>query len=127
MSITEKILCAKTHEYLLENDKTHFTVGLTEFAVEQLGDIVFLELPEIGAEFRKGEVFGTIESVKAASEIYMPITGKVIEINESVVDTPEILNSSPYEDGWLIKIESDANQVELADLLEYEDYKEEIL
>ena len=91
-----------------------------------MGDIVFLELPEAGAEFRKGGIFATIESVKAASEIYMPISGRVVEVNESVVDNPEILNESPYEKGWLIKVESDSAVVDSVDLLEYEDYKEEV-
>lgn len=126
MSVTEGILVSKTHEYLLENEDKTYTIGLSDYAVEQLGDIVFLELPEVGAEFRKGEVFATIESVKAASEIYMPISGKVIEINEAVVNRPETLNESPYEEGWMIKIECTGDMIEFADLLEYEDYLEEI-
>ena len=125
MSLTEGILCSKSHEYILEKDGK-YTIGLTDYAIEQLWDIVFLELPEVGAEFVKGEVFATIESVKAASEIYMPIGGKIIEINEAVVDNPEILNESPYEKGWLVKIESETATVDSIDLLEYEDYKEEI-
>lgn len=125
MSVTEGILCSKSHEYILEKDGK-YTIGLTDYAIEQLGDIVFLELPEVGAEFRKGEVFATIESVKAASEIYMPISGKIVEINESVVDTPELLNESPYEKGWLVKVESETATIDSVDLLEYDDYKEEI-
>ncbi len=126
MSITEKILCSKSHEFLLDNGDKTFTVGLTDYAVEQLGDIVFLELPEVGAEFKKGETFATIESVKAASEIYMPISGKVLEINEEAVDAPEILNEDSYEKGWLVKIEATGDASEQNDLLEYEDYKEEL-
>ena len=125
MSLTEGILCSKSHEYLLEKDGKYI-IGLTDYAIEQLGDIVFLELPDIGAEFSKGEVFATIESVKAASEIYMPVAGRIVEINEAVVDNPEILNESPYEKGWLVKVESETAQVDSIDLLEYEDYKEEI-
>lgn len=125
MSLTEGILCSKSHEYLLEKGGKYI-IGLTDYAIEQLGDIVFLELPEVGAEFVKGEVFATIESVKAASEIYMPISGRIVEINESVVDNPEILNESPYEKGWLVKIESDTASIDSADLLEYDDYKEEV-
>lgn len=125
MSLTEGILCSKSHEYIAEHDGK-YTIGLTDYAIEQLGDIVFLELPEVGAEFTKGEVFATIESVKAASEIYMPISGKILEVNENVVDNPEILNESPYEKGWLVKIESDTAAVDSVDLLEYADYKEEI-
>ena len=126
MSITEKILCSKSHEFLLDNGDNTFTVGLTDYAVEQLGDIVFLELPEIGTEFKKGETFATIESVKAASEIYMPISGKILEINEVAVDAPEILNEDSYEKGWLVKVEATGDASEQNDLLEYEDYKEEL-
>ena len=121
----ENMLCTKTHEYVLERDGV-YEIGITEYAIEQLGDIVFIELPEVNTEFSKNEVFATIESVKAASEIYMPISGTVIEINENIVDSPELLNDDSYEDKWLIKIESNAEQVEFADLLEYSDYKEEV-
>lgn len=121
----ENMLCTKTHEYVLEKDKK-YEVGITDYAIDQLGDIVFIELPEKESEFSKGEVFATIESVKAASEIYMPISGKVIEVNEEVANSPELLNDETYDNKWLIKIESDGNQIEFADLLDYSDYKEEI-
>ena len=112
---------------LLDNGDNTFTIGLTDYAVEQLGDIVFLELPEVDTEYKKGETFATIESVKAASEIYMPISGKIIEINEEAVDSPEILNEDSYEKGWLVKIEATGDAAnEQNDLLEYEDYKEEL-
>lgn len=124
MSITEKILCSKSHEFLLDNgDGTH-TIGLTDYAIEQLGDIVFLELPEVGSEYKKGETFATIESVKAASEIYMPVSGKILEINETAVDAPETLNENSFE--WLVKVELTGDIAEQNDLLEYEDYKEEL-
>ena len=126
MIVPEGILCSKSHEYLLENGDSVYTVGLTDYAVEQLGDIVFVELPEVGTEYSKGEVFATVESVKAASEIYMPVGGKIIEVNEKIVETPEILNESPFEDGWLVKIESPDALAESGDLLEYSDYKEEL-
>ncbi len=126
MSFTEKMLCSKSHEYLLKNDDDTYTIGLTDYAVEQLGDIVFLELPEVDAEFSKGDTFATIESVKAASEIYMPISGKVIDVNSVLVDEPEILNEDVYEKGWLIKVEATGDASEQDDLLEYEDYKEEL-
>lgn len=126
MSITERILCSKSHEYLLPNDDNTNTVGLTDYAVEQLGDIVFLELPEVGSEFKKGESFAAIESVKAASEIYMPISGKVVAVNEALVDAPETLNEDVYAAGWLVKIEATGDASEQNDLMEYEDYKEEL-
>lgn len=126
MSITEKILCSKTHEYILENSDGTYTIGLTDYAVEQLGDIVFLELPEVGTEFHKTETFATIESVKAASEIYMPISGTIIEVNEAVTEAPETLNEDTYENGWLVKIEKTGTDVEFTDLMDYADYKEEL-
>ncbi len=123
--MNESMLCTKTHEYVLEvGDK--YEIGITDYAIEQLGDIVFIELPEVGSEFSKNEAFATIESVKAASEIYMPISGKVVEINEEIVDSPELLNDESFENKWFIKVESDADQLEFADLLDYSDYKEEI-
>ena len=91
-----------------------------------MGDVVFVELPEIGAEFVKNEVFATIESVKAASEIYMPIGGKIVEVNEELINSPEIINEDCYEKGWLVKIESQTLQEDSVGLLDYEDYKEEI-
>ena len=121
----ENMLCTKTHEYILEKDGI-YEVGITDYAIEQLGDIVFVELPDVKSEFSKGEVFATIESVKAASEVYMPISGTVTEINEEIVNAPELLNDETYENKWFIKIESEADQVELADLLDYSDYKEEV-
>lgn len=124
--MNESALCSKTHEYVLELQDNQYEIGLTDYAIEQLGDIVFVELPEVGAEFEKNEVFATIESVKAASEVYMPISGKVIAANEAIADSPETLNDETAEDKWFIKIESDADQVEFADLLDYSDYKEEV-
>jgi len=123
--MSEKMLCTKSHEYLLDNNGTYI-VGLTDYAVEQLGDIVFLELPEAGSEFKKGETFATVESVKAASEIYMPVSGKVLEVNESAVDSPEILNEDNYEKGWLVKIEATGDPSEQNDLMSYESYKKEL-
>jgi glycine cleavage system H protein len=126
MSITERILCTKTHEYLLKNDDETYTIGLTDYAVEQLGDIVFLELPENGSTYSKGDSFGAIESVKAASEIYMPISGEIVDVNTELVETPEKLNEDVYENGWLVKIKATGDTSEQDDLMEYEDYKEEV-
>jgi len=116
-------LCSSTHEclYTIE-DETY--VGITDFAVEQLGDIVFVELPEIDSEFSQGEAFGTLESVKAASEIYAPVSFKVLEVNEKLIESPELLNQDPYNDGWLLKVEV-KDQSETDTLMEYEDYKSE--
>lgn len=121
----ENMLCTETHEYLLEKDGI-YEVGITDYGIQKLGDIVFVELPEVDDKFSKGEVFATIESVIAASEVYMPVTGRVVEVNEEIVSKPELLNDEFYENKWLVKIESEANQVELVDLLDYSDYKEEV-
>ena len=118
-------LCTKTHEYVVELEKS-YEVGITDYAIEQLGDIVFIELPEVGSSFSKNEVFATVESVKAASEIYMPISGSVVEVNEEVVNNPELLNDDSYNEKWLVKIESSADQIEFADLLDYSDYIEDV-
>ena len=124
--MNDSVLCTKTHEYLLELEEGKYEAGITDYAIEQLGDIVFIELPEVGTEFVKNEAFATVESVKAASEIYMPVSGKIVEINEEVVNSPELLNDESYEDKWLVRFESNADQVEFADLMDYSDYKEEI-
>lgn len=123
MSFTENILCSKSHEYILKG--TPATVGLTDYAIEQLGDIVFLELPEVGDEYSKGDTFANIESVKAASEIYMPVSGKIVEVNSELVDSPESLNEDCYENGWLVKVEV-TNTEDYSDLLTYAEYKEEL-
>ena len=125
MGFKEEMLCSKSHEYVIKQDDK-YVIGLTDYAIEQLGDIVFLELPEVGDEFAKGDTFANIESVKAASEIYMPISGKIIEINESLVDAPEQLNEDCYEGGWLVKVGSSTAEDELKDLVSYADYKEEL-
>ncbi len=121
----EGILCSKTHEWALESDNV-ITIGLTDYAIEELGDIVFVELPEVDSEFAKNEVFATIESVKAATEIYMPVGGRIVEINEELLNSPELMNEDVWEKGWLVKIESDTFQEDSLGLLEYEDYKDEV-
>ena len=122
MAYTDEILCTKSHEYVWKKS----VVGLTDYAIEQLGDIVFLELPDVGDEFKKGEAFANIESVKAASEIYMPISGKITDVNTALVDSPEALNEDCWEGGWLVKIAPTGGDDEFEDLLSYSDYKEEL-
>ncbi|EKE03727.1 MAG: hypothetical protein ACD_20C00157G0004 [uncultured bacterium] len=120
--VPDNVLCTKTHEYILPEGETA-KIGITDYAVEQLGDIVFVELPEENTNFSKGEVFGTIESVKAASELYMPIDGKVIGINERLTTEPELINDKPFEAGWLIKI-TGYSQEDLNTAMSYDEYKE---
>lgn len=118
-------LCTKSHEYIIQEGNV-CTIGITDYAVEQLGDIVFVELPEVGDEFEKGDVLGTIESVKAASEFYTPVTGKVISINEALEDKPELINEDTFEAGWIVKIEATNAEEDLADTMDYDTYKEEV-
>jgi glycine cleavage system H protein len=122
---SETILCSKSHEYVYEKDGIYY-IGLTDYAIEQLGDIVFVELPEVGASYAKGEIFGTVESVKAASEIYMPVSGKVVEINEQLTEKPELLNEQPFQDMWLIKVDCEFFDVDSQDLVKYDKYIEEV-
>ncbi len=121
--MSEKLLnihCSKSHEYIsIEGNKAK--IGITEHAAEQLGDVVFVELPEVGTTLKTNEIFGTIESVKAASEIYMPVGGKVSAINEKLETEPELVNVNPYNEGWLIEI-TDFDAEELKNLLNYNEY-----
>ncbi|MFB8794262.1 MAG: glycine cleavage system protein GcvH [Microcoleus sp.] len=109
-----------THEYIrLEGEIA--TIGISAFAVDQLGDIVFLELPEVGSTVEKGETFGTVESVKAVEDLKAPVTGTVVERNDAIVESPENLAEDPYAEGWLLKVRVD-NPREVDDALSVEDY-----
>lgn len=124
MNIPDGLLCSKTHEWIIEEGNSA-TIGLTDWAVEQLGDVVFIELPEVGSSFSKDEVFATIESVKAASEIYMPVSGVIEEINEELINSPELINEDAYG-AWLVKIKPSNFQEDSSGLLEYNDYIDEV-
>ena len=100
--IPEDLKYAKSHEWC-KVDGDIATVGITQFAQEQLGDLTFVELPEVGDTFEAGAEMGSVESVKAASEIYSPVSGEVVEVNEALADAPEKVNEAPYTDGWMIK------------------------
>jgi glycine cleavage system H protein len=106
----------ESHEWVRsEGDKVK--IGITDYAQDQLGDIVFVELPEVGDTFDKGEEFGTVESVKAVSELYLPVAGEVVAINSSLEESPEKVNNAPYGDGWMIEIKAE-NPPELDDLMD---------
>ena len=121
MEIRSDLRYTKEHEWLLiEGSKV--TLGITDFAQSQLGDIVYVELPEAGTLFEADEAIGNIESVKAVSEIFSPFSGEILDINKELEDAPETANSSPYDDGWMIKIKihpGDLNDVTLMDEEEY--------
>ena len=114
----------KSHEWAKKQDGNVFTLGLSAYAIEQLGDIVYMELPEVGKEFGKDEPFGVIESVKAASDLYAPLSGKVVEINETIPDNPDMLKTDAYNAGWFVKIEAtDASEFEtLMDAAAYQTF-----
>ncbi len=103
---------AKSHEWVLDNQDGTVTVGITDHAQEALGDVVFVELPDVGRALAKGDEFGVIESVKAASDLYSPVQGEVIEVNEALEDSPEIVNEAPYEAGWIMKVRLDEDAIE---------------
>lgn len=106
LNLPENLKYSDEHEWA-KADGNIVTVGIDDYAQDQLGEVVFVELPEVGTTLSKGEQLGTVESVKAVSEIYSPVSGEVIEVNESLADAPELVNNSPYENGWIIKIKAD--------------------
>lgn len=111
-----------SHEWVLDNGDGTVTVGITDHAQELLGDVVFVELPEVGREVGKGEEFSLVESVKAASDIYAPVSGEVIAVNEALEEAPETLNESAFEDGWIAKLKlGDASELE--ELLDADAYQ----
>ncbi len=111
-----------SHEWIRNEGDGTVTIGVTDFAQEQLGDVVFVELPDVGAELVSEDEFGVIESVKAASDLFAPVSGEVIAINERLDDDPELVNSDPYNKGWMIKIEFTDNS-QLEDLLDAAAYE----
>lgn len=122
MKIPDNVKYTKDHEWVAVNGNVG-TIGVTDYAQGELGDVVFLDVASDLAEITKGESFGTIEAVKTVSDIYAPFSGKVIEINQKLADSPELVNSDPYGEGWMIKAEL-SNPSELDDLLDAEAYKE---
>jgi len=118
LAIPEELQYTETHEWVRREDDVA-TIGITEHAQDELGDVVFIELPEKGTSFGAGDAFGTVESVKAVSDLYAPVGGEVIEVNEALNDAPEKINEEPYGDGWIIRIRVS----EEADLLSAGDYE----
>ncbi|MDG1089599.1 MAG: glycine cleavage system protein GcvH [Candidatus Marinimicrobia bacterium] len=120
MNHPENLMYTSEHEWV-EISGNIATIGITDFAQSELGDIIFLEFPTVEENFNDGDVFGTIEAVKTVSDMYMPLTGKVVEVNEDLNDTPEQVNEDPYKNGWMVKIELDnnADQSKLLDAKSY--------
>ena len=126
MTTPEDSRYAKTHEYVhLEGDVA--TIGITDYAQKELGDVVFVELPAVGAQLEAADELGSIESVKAVSDLFVPVTGEVVEVNEALKEKPELVNTDPYGDGWMVRIKmSDPSEFDelLMSAEEYEEYVE---
>ncbi len=122
MEFPEGLKYSKEHEWVLVEDRIA-TVGVTEYAQQELGDIVYVELPEAGEKVVKDEPFGSVESVKAVSDIYAPVSGTVLEVNDALPESPETINEDAYGDGWMIKVEM-SDMDELKDLMDAEEYAE---
>lgn len=123
--IRKELKYLSTHEWARVEEDGTVTVGITDHAQDALGDVVFVETPEVGTTVNVGEEAGVVESVKAASDIYSPVTGKVIAVNETLEDSPEIINESPYDDGWFFRVRPD-DLSELEDALDDAGYREVI-
>ncbi|MDS0138092.1 MULTISPECIES: glycine cleavage system protein GcvH [unclassified Amycolatopsis] len=124
MSIPENLQYTKEHEWLKVEDGVA-TVGITAFAAESLGDIVFVQLPDAGSAITAGEVFGEVESTKSVSELYAPVSGEVVEVNGTTSDTPEVINSDPYTEGWLLKVRLTGDVPDLLDAAAYAAHTQE--
>lgn len=120
----ENLRYSSEHEWINPEPAGRARVGITDYAQGQLGDIVFVELPEVGKTFEKGDTFGVVESVKTVSDLYMPVTGKVVAVNKALEEEPELVNSSPHDKGWIIEVEvADASHISsLYSAEEYEDH-----
>ncbi len=126
MTFPDDLRYTREHEWARRKGK-NVVVGITEYAQDQLGDVVYLELPDVGDEVKKGDSFGVVESTKAVSELFSPVTGKVVEVNDPLKDSPETVNEDPYEEGWMVVIEpSDPAELEaLMDTKAYQAFLEE--
>ncbi|HKI18734.1 MAG: glycine cleavage system protein GcvH [Candidatus Binatales bacterium] len=122
MEIPPVLKYSKEHEWVATEGSVA-TVGITDYAQDQLGEIVYVELPAVGDKISKDDPFGVVESVKAVSDIYAPLSGTVVEINEDLPESPEVVNEDPYGDGWLVKVKI-SDPTELDDLMDNEEYEE---
>jgi glycine cleavage system H protein len=122
MNFPENLLYSKEHTWLQVDNATG-TIGITEFAQSELGEIVYMELPRIGQLFKADEIFGSVEAIKTISDLFMPVSGKIIEVNSALTKEPELVNSDPFLKGWIIKIEI-SEQTEASQLLSAEAYRE---
>jgi glycine cleavage system H protein len=122
MEIPAGLKYSKEHEWVA-TEETVATIGITDYAQDQLGEIVYVELPAVGDKISKDDAFGVVESVKAVSDIYAPVSGTVVEVNQELPESPEMINEDPYGDGWLVKVKV-SDPTELDDLLDNDEYEE---
>ncbi len=120
------LLFTAEHEWLRKEEDGSFTIGITDHAQAALGDLVYVELPEVGQELESGSEMAVVESVKAASDVYAPVSGKVIEVNETLADDPETINSDPYGDGWIVRVEPGDDAVDTMGPDEYQKFLDEL-
>lgn len=123
MKFPEDLKYTKEHEWIRDNGDGTITIGITDFAQSELGDIVFVELEPEGTELEEGDVFGTVEAVKTVSELFSPVTGEVLELNEDLEENPELVNTDPYDTGWMIRL-SCPDPSQLDNLLSAAEYKD---
>ena len=124
-NVPTELFYTKDHEWIRQEPDGTCVVGITHHAQDSLGDVTFVEMPTIGENFDSGSVFGVVESVKAASDLYMPLTGQIIEINEDLNDSPENVNNDPYSEGWMTKIKP-SDEIATGEVLDSESYKNEV-
>jgi glycine cleavage system H protein len=122
VNVPDELRYTEEHEWLQVLDDGKVRVGITDYAQDQLGDVVFVELPEVGAEFATGDMVAEVESTKSVAEVYAPVAGAIVEVNDGLVDTPELVNQSPYGDGWFVVIEP-TEAVDGASFLDAEAYR----
>ncbi|QZA89277.1 glycine cleavage system protein GcvH [Salinarchaeum sp. IM2453] len=123
--VKDDLYYTEDHEWArIENGTA--TIGLADFAQDEFGDLVFFELPQVGDEVAQGDAFGVAESIKAVADIYSPVSGEVVDVNEEILDAPELVNDDPYGDGWIIKVEM-SDEAEVENLYDVEAYQEELL
>ncbi|MDA3869102.1 MAG: glycine cleavage system protein GcvH [Gammaproteobacteria bacterium] len=124
-NVPSELKYTKSHEWVRDEGDGTVTIGITDQAQELLGDLVFVELPEVGSKLVAGDASCVVESVKAASDVYMPISGEILEVNEMLLETPELINDSAFDDGWLFKVQPDTD-VDLDDVMDADSYEAEI-
>jgi glycine cleavage system H protein len=127
MDIPKELKYSKSHEYFKTSENNSAIIGITAYAAGELGDVVFIEMPEVGKTYKEGEKFGVIESVKSVSDLYIPVSAKILEINKDLLDHPEYVNQDPYGKGWMIKVEVVGDVNSSKELISADEYSKFVL